>query len=284
MPTEAPKIPTEFIRLDDRTSTTDHYINVGDLRKSYENHNILIARRLKRNILTMGTAFTLRGGFPLSSNFPAPPALEIPIKLSAHVSQLDVNFYGRRAGVESYLYFSVDGPNGARPLDSSQTITVSATSNTLYSVNLEIPNEAVVAGEGFLRVYGVTPIDTGTKVSTHDEIVTLGMNSVTIEDNAVSDTDVGKYIIFGTYSGGSLTPFPDMRPKMITSVIYHHRTGGGGGTDERSIRFAPALEYLPGLSNLGYEVIDSGTILFESLSVYEKAIEPATGFYSERIL
>jgi hypothetical protein len=110
------------------------------------------------------------------------------------------------------------------------------------------------------------------------------MNSVTIEDNAVSDTDVGKYIIFGTYSGGSLTPFPDMRPKMITSVIYHHRTGGGGGTNERSIRFAPALEYLPGLSNLGYEVIDSGTILFESLSVYEKAIEPATGFYSERIL
>ena len=280
MPTEAPVIPTEFIRLDDRTSDTNQFINVGDLRKSYENHNVLIARRLKRTVLTMGNTFTLRGGFPLSSNFPAPPALEIPIKLSAHVSQLDLNFYGRRAGVNCSLFFSVDGPNGARPLDSSQTITVSATSNTLQSVSLQIPNEAATAGEGFLRIYAVTPIDTSVKVSTNDAVLSIESTSITVADSSLSSTDVGKYIVFGSNSGGSATPFPDMRPKMITSVVPAQNVV----TNARTLRFAPHLEYLPDITNLGYEVVDTGTVIFESLSVYEKSIEPATGFYSERIL
>ena len=285
MPTQPPVIPTKFIRLDDRTSTTNHFINVADLRKSYENHNILIARRLKRNVLTMGNTFTIRGGVPLSDNFPAPPALEIPIKLSAEVSQLDLNFYGRRAGVvNSFLYFSVDGPNGARPLDESQKITVSATSNTLHSLSLKVPNQAVTSGEGVLRVYCVTPIDPSTKVVSGGTIYNITANHVTVNDTTLSETDIGKYIRFGTFdsSAGTITPFTNMSPKMITQVS--RLADVVGSLTRKMVQFVPSLEFLPSIADLGYDVIESGSIVSESISVYEKAIEPATGFYSERIL
>jgi len=283
MTVEPPIIPTEFVRLDTRTTAANSYVNVHDMRKGYENHNVLIARRLKRTVLTMGTPFTLRGGFPLNSNFAAPPALEIPIKLSARVSELDVNFYGRRAGVNCYLYFSVDSINGQRPLDSTQGITVSATSNTLQSLSVKVPAEAEAAGEGVLRVYAVTPVNTINKDA--DEIVVLRSDSITVRDNTLSSTDCGKYLILGTISGGgSFTHFFDMRPKMITSISHHHPNGHGGGSADRTIHFQPSLEYTPDVTDLGYQIIESGTIQFQSLSVYEKPLTPATGFYDERYL
>ena len=47
------KVPDSYAKLDDRTTTVDHYFNVHDLRKGYENHNKLIARKLRRSVFTI---------------------------------------------------------------------------------------------------------------------------------------------------------------------------------------------------------------------------------------
>ena len=102
-----PKIPADFTRLDDRVTDPDQYLNVHDYRKAYENHNILIARRLRRPLLTMGQAFDIKAGVQLNQTPQVPPILEIPVLLSPSVSELDFNFYGyRTSGQDCDIYVS----------------------------------------------------------------------------------------------------------------------------------------------------------------------------------
>ena len=91
------RVPDSYTRLDDRTTTQDHYFNVHDLRKGYDNHNILIARKLRRTVVTMGQNVNLASSLIIRSDLvDALPQLEIPIRLSPYVKSLNVSMYGRR--------------------------------------------------------------------------------------------------------------------------------------------------------------------------------------------
>ena len=49
----APTIPTSFVKIDDRVTTNDGFVNVHDQQLARDNHNILLSRRIRGNCLGM---------------------------------------------------------------------------------------------------------------------------------------------------------------------------------------------------------------------------------------
>jgi hypothetical protein len=91
-----PTIPASFIKLDSNVSAADSYVNVRDELVKRQNHNILMARRCKRNVMHMGSV-VLTGfyGYPVGQRLPidaynAPPEMFVPLYLSQATKEIQV--------------------------------------------------------------------------------------------------------------------------------------------------------------------------------------------------
>ena len=265
------KVPDSYTKLDDRTTTVDHYFNVHDLRAGYENHNMLIARKLRRPVCTMGESVALASSMIISSDLmDFTPQLEIPIRLSPYVKSLDVNVYGRRVNANVNLYASFDSQYEKRPIDSDTKLTISNATDSNNTLTVPIPREAAREHYGILRIYMACPFQSGSLKTSGDKVISIGNNAIQINDSTVSSADVGSILLLGSDSTGSFVPFSDIRPKTITFVTHEHPTGAtGSGNETHTIGFVPSLERDVDDANLFYEIRPPAFLQLESLSVYE---------------
>ena len=278
------RVPDSYTRLDDRTTTQDHYFNVHDLRKGYDNHNILIARKLRRTVVTMGQNVNLASSLIIRSDLiDALPQLEIPIRLSPYVKSLNVNMYGRRVTSNVNLYFSFDSQYEKRPIDSDVKIAATATSNVNHTVNVPIPREAAREHYGILRIYAATPYDSSALKTSGSKVLAVSNNAIQINDSGVDSADVGSVLLLGSDATGSFVAFSDIRPKLITSISHEHPNGShGSGNEMHTIQFVGSLERLPDIEDLFYEIRNTSYFASESLSVYEN-ITSATSVATEPV-
>jgi hypothetical protein len=86
-------IPSKFVLFDTNVSSANRYVNVRDELVKRENHNILLARRCKRNVLHLDSS--VHSGYPLGQRLPCDafngaPELFLPVYLSQHTKQIQI--------------------------------------------------------------------------------------------------------------------------------------------------------------------------------------------------
>jgi hypothetical protein len=84
-------IPTSFVALDSNVSAADAFVNTRDEMVKRQNHNVLIAKRCKRNVLhEIGGAGHIVGQRQAIDPLTAPPEKVLPLYLSQHTRQIAV--------------------------------------------------------------------------------------------------------------------------------------------------------------------------------------------------
>lgn len=142
------EIPSAFLRLDDRITSDDQYLNVRDQKIIRDNSNVLLGRRCKRQLAAQSfqseTVSTLSN--PLDSAQPADRQhgdvmMSVPLKLSRGTKELSFVFDSARdaEGVNVVLYGALDAPQEHTELQTGASVTVSATSRTKYTMTLVVP-------------------------------------------------------------------------------------------------------------------------------------------------
>lgn len=143
-----PEIPSSFTQLDDTLFTADEFVSVRDQQKLRENHNKLLAERIRLN----PAAHHINGSAvstvtPLSS-VTNPPALWYGTALTnPGCHQLQFHFYAKRQFAVPAADPSIGvslwgiGFSNSRPLDPTNVSTVDVTSTTIgwYSVTMSLP-------------------------------------------------------------------------------------------------------------------------------------------------
>ena len=91
-------IPSKFVSLDSNVTAEDRYVNVRDEMVKRANHNILLARRCKRNIMHVDPSKILIGssyGYPIGQRYPisafySAPEMLLPLYISQNTNQVQV--------------------------------------------------------------------------------------------------------------------------------------------------------------------------------------------------
>lgn len=160
------QIPASFIRLDDRITDPDAYINARDLQVARENHNKLISRGIKRHLLSVcdfGLNYSQYSTNPASRES-GDMLFSTRLQLSSQTKEIKVVLRAKSKYAVSgagtppnadwapcWLYFAIDGPGRTHELNTTDRIQITSTSYAKYSITLPVPPE--VENQCFLTCY-----------------------------------------------------------------------------------------------------------------------------------
>ena len=165
-------VPAAYVELDTRVADADCYANTRDMRKAHDNHNILLARRARRPLITQAMRGASNYQDPIYFNSAQPVTEDrrlglsfysAPIWIPPRCVTVTVNVRCRQANTggtypDIKIYPVIDGPKDKPPLDLTLVATVDTATDTLYSMDVPVPESAEKAGRGVLHLYYCTPI------------------------------------------------------------------------------------------------------------------------------
>jgi hypothetical protein len=188
-------VPSEFIRLDDTVTDPDAYVNVRDMQVVRDNHNILIARMLKRQIFTwIGIEDGSTYGRSYLNLMTVKPAsresgdvmMTIPLFVTPFTKELEIILYAQRwtNTVDCKLYPVLDGAGISGEISTSYEFDVTAVAFAKYSVSLPVHEKIAQAGTCTLNLY-MAGIMYGAALSAVDSDVNdVGPSWVDVDDSA----------------------------------------------------------------------------------------------------
>ncbi len=160
-------IPSAFIRLDDTMSDADAYVNARDLQVRAENHNKLIACRIRQPMFTLSFHDDTDARDPMpykslgilpefaSSGYGPTPILRVPIWVPPHCKSATLTgrlAYSNASGADVKVYGMI--ATATEQLNPpSATLTVTSTSHARYSGSVVVPPDAAVAGFAVFSLY-----------------------------------------------------------------------------------------------------------------------------------
>lgn len=205
-------IPSEYLKLDDRVTAADSFLDVASLQKARYNHNILVAQRIRRNMMSRAT----RGGYdneaeeiytvtPYTDSRRPPVYSAGTILISQGTERVQFSLYARRAitmatSPEFGFRFFTPGRSGpaARIKDESDLVTISINNSSYawFTATVEVPeaiksNPATIGGRSMVGyiIYLVCPIDTESTIFSGAAITDSG-------DNWLRTTGAGAIVDF----------------------------------------------------------------------------------------
>lgn len=151
-------IPANFQRLDTRTNSADSFANCRDYHVAADNHNILLAERIRRVVYTqcftrleeetMNPMF-LRTLGPINDNSPA-VIMRIPLMLSQTCRSIMfvVRAYSESPANPQQLLLVVSKPAQDRPFTKGATITIDQAAETRFAAELDVPETPKIGDHG----------------------------------------------------------------------------------------------------------------------------------------
>jgi len=156
-----PVIPSAFVRLDDRISDPDAYINARDLNVQRQNHNILVARRTKRHLCSIVSANIADRGVYWSLYSVRPPSREggdmivaVPLWLSPRTTQVEVVVRAASTSASQDVRMNIfaDAP-GATGAFATLSPNITGTTLAKNSTTVAIPYQGQQANKCTLNIY-----------------------------------------------------------------------------------------------------------------------------------
>lgn len=145
-------IPASFQKLDTNVTAADEYVNVRDLQVARKNHNILIARGLRRTLYARSFAETTatssstlwivrEGNLGDERIGSRKPILETTALIDSAVASVTCVVHGVVLGTGLDIKFTcvVDRPFGMRELSSSGSVTMSQGGSSKGSITAPVP-------------------------------------------------------------------------------------------------------------------------------------------------
>lgn len=269
-------IPTEFLEFDSSTHSPDSYVNVADLQRERKNHNILLARRCKRTLLTKifsqdssVTPFEWNLHQKVGGDAYPVPIVRALVPISLYTQEVAVYLRAQRNDISSSGLSSVKVyphliPYGAdRVVDTSDVMSVTSTTAADYSIDIPVPvhggGQTIVNGQElfYFELYADCPVDYGNspKITTTSGLIDI-IDSTTLVVQA-SASPAGTQIAF--------TNSPEIEPRTILQVKALSTA------TQYQVDLDAPLNILPGIGE-DIEFRETLGIDFYSLSVYEKGI------------
>lgn len=163
-------IPSSFVRQDDRTTSADQFLNVHDLQLARKNFNILLARRIRTPVLTMHlNANDLAAGDVVLSTFNSAPLSPqaghimgpwpIWVPPMCQTMEMRIRAHCSVTTGSVLLYPVIAAPGQTWPPGDDTKIEVSGTTETEYSVTINVPGMAEHLRTGEVRIYIENEID-----------------------------------------------------------------------------------------------------------------------------
>jgi hypothetical protein len=261
-------VPSLFVASDTHVADEDCYLNARDMRKAYDNHNILLARRVRKPVISQAMRGASNANDPIYVHSAEPVTEDrrtgrsffaAPIWVPPRCFEMVVNIRCKQANTggtypDLQIYPVIDGPKDLVPLDTSLVITVDSATDTLYSTVVPVPESAERSGTGFLSLYFCTPLyETAAK-------------------GAVSVTDVGRTPAW--LQGRFDSMFPgnyvvcDTDPTILPMRILWGESNIQGGLDDRIYLDGdwPGPVPIPGTDT--FSVYAPNKLLVSSVCVY----------------
>lgn len=206
-------IPTKFVKLDTNVTDADEYVNVRDLQVARENHNILIARGLRRTILAstrvgVGNArWIIRGGNIGDERLGAQRQIfSAEVIIGQHVQSVTMVLDGVVSGTGLDIKFTgvIDRPFSIRNADAGVTATASQGGSAKTTIaNIPVPHFSPIVRLGgdqvsILSLYMQPEI--GSNAASGLTINAVGSNgeSVDVDTVSLSGQTEGQVMHFNT--------------------------------------------------------------------------------------
>jgi hypothetical protein len=153
-------IPSAFIRQDTRITDADSFVNVASQQRVRQNHNMLLARRIRKNLMSLafgsedsvfGQTFTFVS--PLSAG-DGSPFLSIPLTVTPLVKELVVVLRARRVSAGNVtLYAWCSESRQDEEIDTSIAVAVTSATEAKHTLTVPVAraasnNPRQVAGSG----------------------------------------------------------------------------------------------------------------------------------------
>jgi hypothetical protein len=195
------EIPSSFVKLDSRITADDSYLDTASIQKVHNNHNSLIAQRIRRNAMV----HACRGGWvtgaetifsvtPYTDSKRPPVFMNGTLLITQGTQKVQFSFYARRTSAlatdpELAVRFFTPGQVGpaARVNDDTDLTTLSITNSAYawFTVDVELPeaikvNPTIIGGYvliGF-NIYSLSVIDTANTIFAGAAITDSGANWV----------------------------------------------------------------------------------------------------------
>ncbi len=265
-------IPSQFVRQDTRTNSDDQFANANEQQRRRLNHNILLAKRVRKCLLTRVCSYRddigLGGsGFFQTERFTTPAKisaaeiwLNVPLQFSPGTRELVFVLRAKRISTGNVtMYCRVEADNEKLPVDTNVSVTVNNTSLTRFAVTVPISREARQKGSGRLIV---TPQGfRETAVSSGLTIVEIGPDFVDVAGS-------------GTFSPGYIAAFSDtnVEPRRVVHALANIDAAGN-----QRVFVARPWNLLPVLTAT-VSSYTTASIAVDSYSVYEERV---SAFFNE---
>jgi hypothetical protein len=262
------KITSPFVRLDTRVNAADAFANVYTQQQLRLNHNMLLARRARRPIITMGAS-----QWGVYSIYPADSASAVslfsaPFVLSHNqIRDLQVNFYtgvddnyGSTADVD--VFGIITAPDEVRTVDVDNTVSATVTTTPGWeAITVPVSNAArrALAGRVTLVIDGSTGATSGSAVSVSD----AGPDWVEAQ--------------FGTVAEGFAVYSPTSTDIQARQIVRVESNVDAAGNDRVTVWPRWNRKPNPGTDTVQLRIA-AGSLYASHISVYE--VNP-TGFYTE---
>ena len=152
-------IPDEFIRLDSRITFADAFVNVRDMQVARSNHNILVARGVKRHLVTYigapGNSTYFYSCSPASRDV-GDVLMNFTLRLTPQTRELVVVMTGRRRSVDAdcKIYYGLDGAGESGEIDTTNFMDVtSVVAGTRYTMTMNVKEAAARIGQCSVNFY-----------------------------------------------------------------------------------------------------------------------------------
>lgn len=274
---EGVTIPSSFIRLDDHTTAADAFVNVRDHARMRSNHNILVAKRLRREVFHLvfnhsisNAPFNYRCRNRVGQAGVQPIIFLNQILVSQWTNEIDIVIEACKDAIDgssgftddpfvkAKLYRDPGTPGG----DNLESVTISAATGSpaKYTLTLPVPQTRSVAAPWYgmeyywLVIYGDTLVDTAYAKDANKTVAAWGERWV--ELTGASTSSLGSVI----YCNTDLT----VAPRQVTSVDT-------SGSPYRYYVDQPwSRDLVPGTDAMTIREIQG--IDFYSISAYEETV------------
>lgn len=151
-----PTIPAAYVRPDTQTNAADSFANVHDLQTLRGNHNVIVARRLRRVLFThtfgLGTARYKEYASGFMSNGRAYALFRVPFELSGPLTkELRVNAYGMYVENDIPIYAVAHMPQEEPVADPNRVLDFGVAAG-LASVDVPLSRALRRRGAGVLSL------------------------------------------------------------------------------------------------------------------------------------
>jgi len=268
-------IPSSFNRLDSQVSDPDSYINTRDQQVLRENHNVLIARGIKRQLMNIVSANASGHGTwwrMWSIRTPTRDSGDIllfaPLGLSMQTKKLSivVRAASGSASNDINLVAFLDTP-GASGQFATVGGPVTGTAMAKYTVEVPVPRQAQLAGRCTLNLYMEGKMFGSDLLGASCAIDAVGPDYIDVDTTAAATTAL---VQEGVYVDSDLA----IAPRRVTLVQSLP------GAWKYRLHIDGPWEQLPIAGTDTIEQREAALLQVESVTIYEQSVTDF-GVYQE---